>query len=192
MAKKASKKTTSVRSHARKVPVSKKNPSGVTIVDKHVRRLEGTYLNREDIKKIIIGPELKGLTYPNSKKLKYPNSDKYDSLIALWVDYFNQKFKDEVPLDPNVVKALIGSESSFRENPSENKTAFGLTQITKQTLKILQDHKGEAKDFIFQNITKKDLLDPDISIALTTRWLFRKKQTAKSNLKENQQMKKLF
>ena len=42
----AKKKVTTVKKHSRKVPVSKKNPTGVTIVGKHPRRLDGTYLDR--------------------------------------------------------------------------------------------------------------------------------------------------
>jgi len=42
----AKKKVTTVKKHSRKVPVSKKNPTGVTIVGKHPRRFDGTYLDR--------------------------------------------------------------------------------------------------------------------------------------------------
>jgi hypothetical protein len=49
-----------------------------------------------------------------------------------------------VPVD--VVKALISSESDFNPDPLGNrKIAIGIAQITKKTLKILQDPNGEAK-----------------------------------------------
>jgi hypothetical protein len=37
--------------------------------------------------------------------------------------------------------------------------AIGVTQITKATLKILQDPKGEVKEFIFNKVRQKDLKD---------------------------------
>ena len=49
----AKKKVTTVKEHPRKVPVSKKNPTGITIVDKHPRRLDGTYLDRIEVVKTI-------------------------------------------------------------------------------------------------------------------------------------------
>lgn len=108
---------------------------------------------------------------------------KYDEIIAVWTDYFNKKFEAALPLDPDVVKALIASESSFDPNPKANrKIALGIAQITKPTLKIIQDPHGEAKDFIFKDIRQKDLKDPKISIPMAIRWLHRKRQTAASKL----------
>src|SRR5690606_19727027 len=96
-----------------------------------------------------------------------------------WTDYFNKKFKADPPVDPNVVKALIASESSFNPHPRSNrKIALGIAQITKTTLKILQDPDGEAKEFIFKDIRQKDLKDPYISIPMAVRWLHRKRETA--------------
>lgn len=91
----------------------------------------------------------------------------------MWTDYFNKKFNSNPPLDPDVVKALIASESGFRLDPKENKIAFGIAQITKPTFKILQAPDGETKDFIFKKIRQKDLKDPNIAIPLAVRWLHR-------------------
>lgn len=67
----------------------------------------------------------------------------------MWTDYFNKKFNANPPLEPDVVKALISSESDFHPNPPGNrKIAIGIAQITKQTLKILQDPDGEAKEVL--------------------------------------------
>ena len=129
----AKKKITTVKEHPRKVSVSKKNPDGITIVDKHPRRLDGTFLDRKEIDKIVKSYDLKKTIYPKSGKLKiYPDSDKYDELIAIWTDYFSKKFLSDSLLDPDVVKALIGSESDFKLDPV-NPLAFGIAQITKQT-----------------------------------------------------------
>jgi len=181
---KASGKTTDVREHPLTVPVSKKNPTGKTIRDRHVRRLPGTDLDGDQIIDLFKKYNRKGLKYPTTKKLleEYKNSDDYDEIIAVWIDYFSKKFI-KLALDPNSVKALIASESSFIEDPKENKIAFGITQITKQTLKILQDPKGEVKDFIFKDIRQKDLKNPAIAIPLAIRWLYRKQETARSKLK---------
>ena len=46
---KKSKKTTIVHTHPRRVKPSPKNPTGVTIVDEHLRRLPGTYLDEIEI-----------------------------------------------------------------------------------------------------------------------------------------------
>ena len=186
MAKKVRRKVTTVREHPLHVPVSEKNPTGITTRDRHLRRLKGTYLDVTTMESIFKNYDRKGLVYPTKKKLteKYKNADKHDEVIAVWTDYFNKKFNADPPLDPDVVKALIASESSFNPDPLRNrKIALGIVQITKKTLKILQDPKGEAKEFIFNDIRQKDLKDPNISIPMAVRWLHRKKETAASKLR---------
>lgn len=178
----AKKKITTVREHPRKVPVSKKNPSGITIVDKHPRRLEGTYLDVKEIEKIVKGYDSKKIIHPSfGKLLDYSTADQYDKLIAIWTDYFNKKFPSDALLDPDVVKALIGSESDFKLDPL-NPKAIGIAQITKETFKALQDPKGEVKEFIFNKFTLKDLKDPRVAIPMAIRWLFRKKRLAMGKL----------
>lgn len=186
MAKKIRKKITTVREHPLHVPVSEKNPTGITIRDRHLRRLKGTYLDADEIGSTLQGYNRKGIAYPTKGRLteQYKNADKYDEVIAVWTDYFNKKFNADPPLDPDVVKALIASESSFNPDPLGNrKIALGIAQITKKTFKILLDPKGEAKEFIFKDIRQKDLADPNISIPMTVRWLHRKRETAASKLK---------
>lgn len=81
-----------------------------------------------------------------------------------------------------MIKALVASDSTF--NPlAVNQKATGLTQITTDTLKILQDLAGESKDFVFKDISKADLKDPNVSVALGSRWLAYKKQYAEKILK---------
>lgn len=60
--------------------------------------------------------------------------------------------------------------------------AFGIAQITPETFKALQDPKGEVKDFIFNDIRKKDLKDPNINIPMAVRWVHRKKRLAEGKL----------
>jgi hypothetical protein len=178
----AKKKVTTVKEHPRKVAVSKKNPEGITIVDEHSRRLPGTYLDIKEIEKNFKNYKLKNLIYPAKGKLsEYSDADKYDNLIAIWTDFFNKKFPSDTLLDPDVIKALIGSESGFELDPV-NPAAIGVAQITKQTFKVLQDTKGEVKEFIFTNFTLKDLKDPVVAIPMAIRWIFRKKRLAKGKL----------
>lgn len=184
MADKKLKKTTTVHEHPMHVPVSRKNPTGITTRHQHKRRVY-TSTNAEELKEIFSSYSKKKVTYPSTGRLQnFPNSDLFDDLIAVWCDYFNQKFPPkppEAPLDPNIIKALIASESSFNTK-AKNQNAHGIAQITTSTLKILQDPDGEAKDFLFKDIRQKDLYDPEIAIPLATRWLFRKKATATDRL----------
>lgn len=175
-------KTITVREHPRRVPVSNKNPGGITIVDRHLRHIDGRYLDAKMIQDVFESYDKKSIIYPNKDKLELPDENKYDDYIAVWTDYFNKKFKFKEPLDPNLIKALVASESTFNPN-AVNKTATGLTQITTATLKILHDLEGETKDFVFKDIRRKDLKDPNISVALGTRWLAYKKQYAEKILK---------
>lgn len=97
-------------------------------------------------------------------------------------DYFNKKFNTNPPLETNVIKALIASESDFKVDPPGNLKATGIAQITPETLKALQDPTGEVKDFIFKNIRKKDLKNPDVAIPMAIGWLSRKKRLAEGRL----------
>ncbi len=119
---------------------------------------------------------------PSSNNLGYPNGNKFDALIRGWTKYWNDVLAPAEPLDPNLVKALIATESSF--HPTESTfagkkagRARGLMQVTDWSLEILRDENGELKDHLI-NATQKDMFDPNINIAAGIRWLFRKKETA--------------
>lgn len=71
------------------------------------------------------------------------------------------------PLDPDVVKALIASESDFREDPPGNPKATGIIQITSETFANLQN--------------------PNFNIPMGIRWLYRKKRLAEGKLDRIQQ-----
>lgn len=125
-----SKKTTIVRKHTRRVPVGKKNPTGITAVTQHVRHIQGISLTIKEINKIAEEYKKDTLIYPKSDDLSRKDGNSYDGLIAIWVDYFNKKFVKVplAPLDPDIVKALIGSESDFKKDP-KNPQAIGIAQI---------------------------------------------------------------
>jgi hypothetical protein len=76
--------------------------------------------------------------------------------IAMWSDYFNRKFNMNPPIDPDMV--------------------------TKETLKAIQDPKGEVKDFIFNDISNKDLKNPEIAIPMAIRWLAHKQKMSERKL----------
>lgn len=175
-------KTIAVKEHSRRVPISEKKPLGRTIVDRHLRHIEGQYLDVKSIHEVFKKYDKSNILYPEKEKLNLPNEDIYDDLIAVWIDYFNKKLNLKIPLDPNMIKALIASESTFQPEV-ENKKATGLMQITTDTLKILQDLSGESKDFVFKDIRRKDLNDPNVAMALGVRWLAYKKQYAEKILK---------
>lgn len=119
---------------------------------------------------------------PASNVLKeFSHADSYDHHIGGWVKYWNDIFKLEDPLNPNVVKALIATEFSFRLDPPRVDSARGLMQIVSLTRHILGDIKGELKDFLVR-LSEDQLLDPSANICAGVRWLFRKKVTASSFL----------
>jgi len=125
--------------------------------------------------------DLKGL--PTAKALLelFPKSDNYDAEIRGWTQYWNDIFKLSDPLDPNLVKALIATESSFEIDPEGTTGVYGLTQIKEDTLGYLGDVKGELKNYLIR-ISVNQLLNPSANICSAVRWLFRKKETASNRL----------
>ena len=116
-----------------------------------------------------------------------PNANEFDSIILMWTQYWNEIFSSKDPLDPNLVKALLGSESSFRpgvkdQRISNRNHARGLMQITDETRKIMADETGELKEH-FLTLTKDDVKVPEIAAAASVRWLFHKKELAGGYLK---------
>ena len=123
---------------------------------------------------------------PCSLDLKFPNGSKFDDLIAGWVQYWNEVLNPDESLDPNLVKALIASESGFNplklSDKKDANSARGLMQITNDTRKILRDESGELTDH-FVSVTKKELNDPNVNICSGVRWLFRKRDLASAKLR---------
>jgi hypothetical protein len=118
-------------------------------------------------------------------KFKDPAWNAYDGIIAGWTAYWNSMIPSERALDPNLVKLLIASESSFRpsvQNVSKDGAVRGLGQITESTWKILRNPKGELKDH-YVDVSWDDLNDPSINVAALVRWIIRKRALARSRLK---------
>ncbi len=176
-----------VKEHPRKVPVSERNPTGVTIVDGHCRKNPSHH-------EIFVAAELDEIAKLHFKNLKAvptpdnlgnPHGNDFDLLIGGWTQFWNDIFEPKELLDPNLVKALIASESSFNVSISTHSNigkARGLIQITEQTRKILADQKGELKDFLI-TLSKEEFYNPNLNIAAGIRWLFHKKYLATYRLK---------
>jgi len=124
---------------------------------------------------------------PKNDKLDNLNGNKFDHLIRGWTKYWNEVLKSKEPLDPDLVKALIFTESSFRQKAKQFAGkraghARGLMQITDQTLRFLQGHRKELRNY-YVHIDQQDILDPNLNIAAGVRWLFRKKEIADAKFK---------
>lgn len=179
-----------VRTHPLHVQPSKKYPDGhVTTRHAHCARNPSgkDELYPDEIQEIAV-QHFSGLKKkPCPIKLDFGNAGhKYDDLIAGWTQYWNDVLNPADPLDPNIVKALIASESSFDPNKLANQknsnSARGLTQITNETRKLLGGAKGGLLEHLIQ-ATKSDLNDPSVNICAGARWLFEKRRLVTSRLK---------
>jgi len=168
------------------VPVSKKNPDGVTTRHGHCANNPShkDFIHSDELNEIAKEhfTELKGP--PKADDLGFKNKgNRYDEFIRGWTQFWNDTLNPKDRLDPNLVKALIATESGFNPNPKVGAVkARGLMQVTDSTRKILANPKGELHDHLVE-IDQKDITDPNLNIAAGTRWLFRKKDLAGVRLK---------
>ena len=179
-----------VRTHSMNVPPSKVHPEG-SITTRHQHCSSNPsgkdQLYPDEIRKIAQQHFSDLQNKPCPLNLDYGSKgSEYDDFITGWVQYWNEVFKPDVPLDPNLVKVLIASESTFNANKLFDKknsnSARGLTQITNATRKLLGGSKGGLKDHLI-TVTKDDLNDPGTNICAGVRWLFEKRRLASSSLK---------
>lgn len=122
---------------------------------------------------------------PNS--LDYKKGNDFDHIIDGWVTYWNDILKPKIPLDPDFVKVMIATESSFNTKAKAYAGkragyARGLMQVTDQTLKYLKGHKTEARNHLVI-LDQKDMMNPILNIVAGVRWLYRKKQIADAKFK---------
>lgn len=181
-----------VKTHTLTVPPSKKNPSGKTIRRSHCARnpagSEKINLTSKEIEKITKDSSFSLAKKPCSLDLGYGNSGKkYDDLIGGWVNYWNNIFESKEPLDPNLVKALISTESSFdpniladEDNPDSGR---GLMQVLNDSREILANEKGEVKEHLI-SVSREDLNDPSTNICVGVRWLLHKRKLLSKKLKQ--------
>lgn len=179
-----------VRPYERRVKVSTSNPLGITDVIGHCAR-NPTGLDQlypDEIQEIASRNFESLLLQPNSDRLRFEKGSDYDILIAGWTQYWNDIFRPAEILQPNLVKALIASESGFRSHikikSGKNDFARGLMQITDKTRIALSDEDGELSDHLV-TITDEEAYDPNLNICAGIRWLFRKKEIAETRAGKN-------
>jgi hypothetical protein len=186
-----------VTDHPLWVPPTDKRPGYHTTRDGHCSanptrgksKVIEDYLTAEEMQMIADKYYSKLTGPPASGKLpEYAvGADNFDHLIRGWTKYWNDVFKPDEPLDPDLVKALIATESSFELKPLAPNAgtagkAHGLIQLTDQAIKALGDPNGELLSH-FVKISTKDTSDPNLSIGAGIRWLFRKRDLASHRLK---------
>jgi hypothetical protein len=136
----------------------------LAITDRHFNRLNGA---------------------PAEIDLGFNSGNKYDSIIRGWVAYWNQVLQPKPALDANLVKALIATESSFRDFAETKvkdlgRRAYGLMQVLGDSFVIMQDEKGEIRDH-YLNIPRRADKIPSANIAAGVRWLIHKFDLFKRN-----------
>ncbi|MBC7466241.1 MAG: transglycosylase SLT domain-containing protein [Bdellovibrio sp.] len=178
-----------VREHTLHITPSKKNPGGSTTI-RHAHCADNPsgkdQLYPDEIQEIARQNFSKVIAKPCPQDLGFKGKGtQYDDFIAGWTKYWNDALSPTKPLSPDIVKALIASESGF--NPEmlvikkNSNSARGLLQILNSTRKTLGNEKGELQDH-FLTVTKKDLDDPNMNICAGIRWLFQKQKLASSYL----------
>lgn len=182
-----------VTAHPMKVPSSTKNPQGTTNREGHCAlnpkrntRAIADYIEPDEIYFIEEKYVNSLVGIPSADNLGFENGNKYDYLIRGWTKYWNEVLGPEVSLDPNLVKALIASESGFNANPEPQNAgtageARGLIQLTDQAVKALSKPNNEIKDH-YVKLSREDTLNPRICIPAGIRWLFHKKRLASGKL----------
>jgi hypothetical protein len=173
-----------VRTHPLHVPPSQKNPEGsvTTRLNHCARNPSGKDQMYPDEIHEIAGQHFKNAkNKPCPLPLAYKNGSKYDELIAGWVQYWTEVLKPDEPLDPNLVKVLLASESGFDPttiNKTKDDTAFGLMQVTNTSRITLANEKGEVKNH-YITANEEEIMDPNIWHPFLNTWEFIK--SAKSN-----------
>ncbi len=114
----------------------------------------------------------------------HQNETQYDHLIRGWTKYWNDIFQPDPSLDPDIVKALLASESDFRADLGKGKKgkAKGLMQLMPLTLKALQGYRNDLKEHLFE-FDEAEIYEPNLHIAAGIRWLFQERIKASRRLK---------
>ena len=75
-----------------------------------------------------------------------------------------EKYAKEYQIDKELIYAMIKAESNFRANAVSNKDAIGLMQILESTAL-------EVANELEKEITKEDLLNPEINICIGAKYI---------------------
>lgn len=87
-------------------------------------------------------------------KINYP--EKYEEYI--------EKYSKEYGVESELIFAIIKAESNFKQNAISNKEAIGLMQLLESTAL-------EVAENINKEITKEDILNPEVNIELGTKYI---------------------
>ncbi len=87
-------------------------------------------------------------------KISYPQ--KYKEYV--------EKYSKEYQIDKELIYAMIKTESNFKQDAISKKKAFGLMQI-------LENTAYEMADELKKEITKEDILNPEINICLGAKYI---------------------
>jgi uncharacterized protein with HEPN domain len=173
-----------VKEFDRKVKISANRPEGLTSVQPHCRKNPSgkDQLYPAEMLLIATAAPIEKLLKDIGRFDAPKNANDFDQLIAVWTQYWNDIFAPSDKLQPNIVKALLFSESSFNLSVKDVRIrtgnyARGPMQITDETRKILGDEKGELKDH-FVTLTASDVRRPEFAIPAAIRWLFYKRERA--------------
>jgi hypothetical protein len=164
----------------------RKITNGTTSVEGHCRKnpKNKDVIGSDEILKIanIHFKKLKRLPSPNN--LKFSRGNDFDLIIAGWCQYWNETLKPEMEIQPNIVKALIATESGFDPEPRVPKDhkAIGIMQLMPETLKYLSPSGKELKNN-FLILNSEEAKNPITNISSGIRWLFRKYELTKLKLK---------
>ena len=125
------------------------------------------------------------------------NGNQFDDLINGWVAYWNDIFKTDPLLHPNFVKGLMATESGFNpKSIASNKNkkigyARGLMQITERTQRQLAGDEKELKDQLVI-LNDEEVWEPNKNICAGIRWIFRKREILKSQMKKDPTWKEVL
>lgn len=119
----------------------KEDKDTIVLVKGHCRRNPSNkdVLELDEIQEIssIFTSMLKKEDLPSSHNLGFgEDGKKYDELIGLWMKYWNDIFNPIEKLPPNIVKALMATESGFQVRPKalRGHKAIGIMQLMPETV----------------------------------------------------------
>lgn len=129
-----------VQEHTLHLPPSKKNPGGSTTI-RHAHCADNPskkdQLYPDEIQEMPLQNFSKVKEKPCPMGFKFKEKgNQYDDLIAGWTKYWNDVLKPDDPLEPNVVKALIATESGFNPKILANKKELQLGKRQSMSLRV--------------------------------------------------------
>ena len=84
--------------------------------------------------------------------------DVFTSKASRWEKEI-KTYSEKYSLDPALIKAIIRVESNFKPDAKSSANAYGLMQVTEETLRWIMMHEGDNAYY-----EAEDLFDPDINI----------------------------